>query len=65
MLSGDDSIDCFLDSIKSSLNNILLYDNVKNFIPNNDIGLECTLLNTKVTPTDKKIIHMNRYPSIV
>jgi hypothetical protein len=52
-------------SIESSPDNILLYDNVNNFIPSNEICLGCILLNSNVTPTDQKTIHMDRYPSIV
>jgi hypothetical protein len=36
-------------SKESSEDNILLYDNVNNFIPSNEIGLGCTLLKTKDT----------------
>jgi hypothetical protein len=36
-----------------SPDDILLYDNVNNFIPNNEIGLGCTLLNANVTSTDE------------
>jgi hypothetical protein len=44
-------------SIESSPDNILLYDNVNNFIPSNEIGLGCTLLNSNVTSTDKNHSH--------
>jgi hypothetical protein len=44
-------------SIESSPDNILLYDNVKNVIPNNEIDLGCTLLNTNVISTDQNHSH--------
>jgi hypothetical protein len=40
-------------SKESSPDDILLYDNVHNFIPNNEIGLGCTLLNANVASTDE------------
>jgi hypothetical protein len=36
-----------------SPDDILLYDNVNNFIPSNEIGLRCSLLNANVTSTDE------------
>jgi hypothetical protein len=51
-------------SIESSPDNILLYDNVNNFIPNNEIDLGCTLLNSNVTSTYQNHSQV-RYPSIV
>ena len=44
-------------SIESSPDNILLYDNVKNVIPNNEIDLGCTLLNSNVTSTYQNHSH--------
>jgi hypothetical protein len=57
ILFRDDFIESKKQSIESSPDNILLYDNLNNFIPNNEIGLGCTLLNSNVTSTDQNHSH--------
>ena len=37
------------ESNESSSDNILLFDNMNNYIPSNEIGLGCTLLKTDNT----------------
>ncbi|CAJ2644693.1 unnamed protein product [Trifolium pratense] len=44
-------------SKESSRDNILLDDNMNNFIPNNEIGLGCSLLKTNVTSADQNHSH--------
>ena len=38
---------------KSSPDNILLFDKMNNFIPNNEMGLRCIRLKTNVTSIDQ------------
>jgi len=39
------------EASESSSDNILLFNNMNNFIPSNEIGLGCSLLKTDVTST--------------